>query len=167
MMVRISQTLLGAAVFAAVGLFGAAPSQAQTAIQQCSAKYQAAKTANTLNGQTWNQFRSQCQAELRAQPAAATTPAPATTANPLRPTTAAAPASTSAKPTTAAAPAGPATYPSAVDPKYSTLKPLPARMKTCGDAWKANKAANTTGGMVWNKKGGGGYMSECNNRLKG
>src|SRR5664280_2127012 len=36
------------------------PAQALTT-QECSAKYQAAKTAGTLNGQKWNDFRkAQC-----------------------------------------------------------------------------------------------------------
>ncbi len=46
------------------------PAQALTA-QECSAKYQAAKTAGTLNGQKWNDFRkAQCGADAAAAPAA-------------------------------------------------------------------------------------------------
>jgi hypothetical protein len=41
------------------------------------------------------------------------------------------------------------------------------RMHTCAAQWQANKANNTTGGMRWNQKGGGGYYSVCNKRLKG
>src|SRR5438445_7348389 len=45
--------------------------------QECSAKYQAAKTAGTLGGQKWNDFRkAQCGADAAAAPAAAA-PAPA------------------------------------------------------------------------------------------
>ena len=62
--------------------------------------------------------------------------------------------------------AGPAVFPSAVDPKYSKETAGKARMHTCVDQWKANKAANTTGGMKWIQKGGG-YCSECNKKLKG
>ena len=46
----------------------------------CSEKYQAAKAANALNGDTWPQFYSKCTAEVKASPpaaAAATTEAPA------------------------------------------------------------------------------------------
>jgi hypothetical protein len=64
-----------------------------------------------------------------------------------------------------AAPAGPAVFPSAVDPKYSKETASKARMHTCADQWKANKAANTTGGLRWIQKGGG-YWSECNKKLK-
>jgi hypothetical protein len=42
-----------------------------------------------------------------------------------------------------------------------------ARMHTCSEQWKADKANNTTGGMHWNQKGGGGFYPECNKRLKG
>ena len=64
-----------------------------------------------------------------------------------------------------AAPAGPAVFPSAVDPKYSKEAAGKARMHTCADQWKVNKAANTTGGLQWIQKGGG-YWSECNKKLK-
>jgi len=131
--------------------------------QECSAKYQAAKTAGTLNGQTWNDFRkAQCAADATPAPAAAAAPAPA-------PAPAAKEAKKEAAPAAAPAPAAPvgnAAFPSAVDPKYSSEKPGLAREHTCADQWKANKAANTTGGMKWNAKGGGGYYSECNKRLK-
>ncbi|HZC96951.1 MAG TPA: hypothetical protein VE267_12625, partial [Bradyrhizobium sp.] len=51
----------GFATFAAT-----APAQALTS-QECSAKYQAAKTAGTLNGQKWNDFRkAQCGADATA-----------------------------------------------------------------------------------------------------
>ena len=68
--------LSGFAAFAA-----AAPAQALTT-QECSAKYQAAKTAGTLAGQKWNDFRkAQCGADAAAAPAAQT----ATAFPPLRP----------------------------------------------------------------------------------
>ena len=38
-------------------------------MHECSAKYQAAKSAGTLNGMNWNEFRkSQCGAETTAAP---------------------------------------------------------------------------------------------------
>src|SRR6202795_4619685 len=62
----------GFAAFAATS-----PVQALTA-QECSAKYQAAKTAGTLNGQKWNDFRkAQCGADATAAPAATPAAAPA------------------------------------------------------------------------------------------
>ncbi len=136
------------------------PAQALTA-QECSAKYQAAKTAGTLGEQKWNDFRkAQCGADATAAPAATAVAAPA------EPKEAAAkPKSkkdTAAAPT---APAGPAVFPSAVDPKFSKETAGKARMHTCAEQWKANKAANTTGGLRWIQKGGG-YWSECNKKLK-
>jgi hypothetical protein len=75
-------------------------------MHECSAKYQAAKSAGTLNGMKWNEFRkSQCGAEAMAAPA----PTPAAAPAPLP------------SPTRSAAPVaiGNAVFPSAIDPKYS------------------------------------------------
>ena len=140
------------------------PAQALTA-QECSAKYQAAKTAGTLSGQKWNDFRkAQCGAD--ATPAAA--PAAAAPAAPAEPKAAAAkPAKKEAKEAAApAAPAGPAVFPNAVDPKYSKESEGKARMHTCVDQYNANKTSNANGGLKWIQKGGG-YYSECTKKLKG
>ena len=139
----------GFAAFAAMS-----PAQALTT-QECSAKYQAAKTAGTLGGQKWNDFRkAQCGAD-----AAAATPAAAPAAAPKE-------AKKDAAPAVAAAPSGPAVYPSAVDPKYSKETAGKARMHTCVDQYNANKATNGNGGLKWIQKGGG-YYSECTKKLKG
>jgi hypothetical protein len=138
-----------------------APAQALT-MQECSAKYKAAKDAGTLNGQKWNDFRkAECGAD--ATPAAAPAAAPPAPAAPKEAKKEAAPAAAPAAPVET----GNAVFPSAVDTKYASEKPHMARMHTCADQWRANKAANTTGGMKWNQKGGGGYYSVCNKRLKG
>ncbi len=51
---------------------------AQDVRHLCSEKYQAAKAAGTLNGESWPQFYSRCTAEAKANPpAAAAAPAPA------------------------------------------------------------------------------------------
>src|SRR6516225_8239517 len=49
-------------------------------MQECSAKYKAAKEAGTLAGMKWNDFRkAQCGADATAEPTpSATPPAPAT-----------------------------------------------------------------------------------------
>src|SRR5215210_3346515 len=156
---------LAGAGFAA--LVATAPAQALTA-QECSAKYQAAKTAGTLGGQKWNDFRkAQCGADATAAPTAAA-PAAAAPAPAAEPKEAAKKASRKeAKEAAApAAPAGPAVYPSAVDPKYSKETAGKARMHTCVDQYNANKATNGNGGMKWIQKGGG-YYSECSKKLKG
>ncbi len=140
-----------------LAMFAALPAQALTA-QECGAKYQAAKTAGTLNGQKWNDFRkAECAADAAATPAAAPATPKAVEAKP---------ASAPKPAATIAAPAGPAVFPSAVDPKYSKESAGKARMHTCAEQWKANKTTNATGGLKWIQKGGG-YWSECNKKLKG
>jgi hypothetical protein len=135
----------------------AVPAQALTT-QECSAKYQNAKAAGTLNGMKWNDFRkSQCSAE--ATPAAApAAPPPATTA--------AAKPKKEAAPAPAPAATGSAIFPSAVDAKYAKESAGKARMHTCVEQYNANKTTNGNGGLKWIQKGGG-YYSECNKRLKG
>ncbi len=133
-----------------------APAQALTA-QEGSAKYQAAKSAGTLNGQKWNDFRkAECSADAAAAPAAA----PAAPAAPKEAKKEAAPAAAPA------APSGPAVFPSAVDPKYAKETAGKARMHSCLDQYNANKASNGNGGLKWIEKSGG-YYSECNKKLKG
>jgi hypothetical protein len=155
-----AKLLCAVAVTGFAALAATAPAQALTT-QECSAKYQAAKSAGTLNGQKWNEFRkAECGAGATATPAAAPAPAPAAAeAKPApAPKTAAAPAMPM--------PAGNAVFPSAIDPKYSKESAGKGRMHTCVDQYKANKASNGNGGMKWIQKGGG-YYSECNKRLKG
>jgi hypothetical protein len=150
-----AKLLCAVAVSGLAAFVAAAPAQALT-MQECSAKYKAAKDAGTLNGQKWNDFRkSQCGAD--ATPAAA--PAPAAPTAEAKPKKEAAPAA-------APAAVGNAVFPNAIDPKYSKESAGKARMHTCVDQYNANKAGNANGGMKWIAKGGG-YYSECNKRLKG
>ena len=55
----------------------------------------------------------------------------------------------------APAPVGNAVFPSAVNPKYASESAGKARMHTCVDQYKANKATNANGGLKWIQKGGG------------
>src|SRR5438270_8488226 len=88
-----------------------APAQALTT-QECSAKYQAAKTAGTLNGQKWNDFRkAQCSADATATPAAAAPAAPA------------APKEAEAKPKKEAAPMAPMAAPAPAAPVGNAVFP--------------------------------------------
>ncbi len=155
-----TKLLCAVAVSAFAAFVATAPAQALTR-QQCSAKYKEAKANGTLNGQKWNAFRkANCGKQATAAPAAApvaTTAAPATTAKPRRH------AATTAAP---AAPSGPAVFPTAINAKYAKEKPGKARMHTCVDQYRANKATNSNGGLKWIQKGGG-YYSQCNKRLKG
>jgi hypothetical protein len=165
-MTNYTKLLCAAAVTAFAASTAISPAQALTA-QECSAKYQAAKTAGTLNGQKWNDFRkAQCGADATPT-AAAPAAAPAEPKSAETKAAEAKPKKETKKEATApAAPAGPAVFPSAVDPKYSKETEGKARMHTCVDQYNANKATNANGGMKWIQKGGG-YYSECTKKLKG
>ena len=153
--------MLCAIAVSSFAMLAAMPAQALT-MQECSAKYKAAQTAGTLNGQKWNDFRkAECGSDAAATPAAA--PAAAPKAAEAKP--AAAP-KTAAAPAAAPAPMGEAVFPKAVDPKYSKESEGKARMHTCVDQYNANKAGNANGGLKWIQKGGG-YYSECTKKLKG
>jgi hypothetical protein len=116
-------------------------------MKECSAKYQAAKSAGTLGGQNWRDFRkAQCGPDATAAAPAAGAPA--------------------ATPGTAPKATGNAVFPTAISPKYSSESAGKARMHTCLDQYNANKATNANGGLKWIQKGGG-YYSECNKQLKG
>jgi hypothetical protein len=58
-----------------------------------------------------------------------------------------------------------AIFPWGIAPKYASESPGNARMLTCLDQYRLNKAGNANGGLNWVQKGGG-YYSECNRRLK-
>ena len=139
-----SRFLVSAAVCAAFAALSAGPSFALST-KECSVKYQAAKAAGTLNGQNWNEFRKkECGADDAAAPASKDEKAAAKSVT-------TAPSS--------------AVFPKAVDPKYSKETAGKARMHTCLDQYKANKATNANGGLKWIQKGGG-YYSLCNASLK-
>ncbi len=145
--------LLGAAACAA-------PHAASAATTSCSAKYKAAKTAGTLNGQSYTDFKAaNCGTTAPAATAAQSPAAPAATAAVPAP-------ATPAPSKTAVAPAAQGTpvFPSAVDPKYSKLAAGTARMKTCDDQYRANKANGGNAGLKWIAKGG--YYSQCSKHLK-
>ena len=131
----------------------AAPAEgAGLTMAECSTKYQAAKTANTLKGQKWNDFRkAECGAAAADDDSV---PAPSEANYTKEP----------AKPTTAA-PKG-VTFPSAISPKYASETPGKGRMHTCLDQYYVLKDANALGGLKWIQKGGGFY-SLCNAKLKG
>ncbi|WP_026363224.1 hypothetical protein [Methylopila sp. M107] len=134
-------------------------------MKECGAKYQAAKAANTLNGQKWNEFRkAECfdddasEAEAAAAEKAVE-PAAKPTAGQKTP-----PASTTAETPKKPVVAGKAAFPSDVSPKYADESAGRARMHTCLDQYRANKAANVDQ-PNWIEKGGG-YYSQCNTKLK-
>jgi hypothetical protein len=101
--------------------------------QQCSSRYQAAKTAGTLGGMTWNEFRSAGCPATMAKRSGSMTPTAGTI------------------------------FPGGVDRKYASDSAGRARLMTCRDQYRANKAAGITQPR-WTEQGGG-YYSECNKRL--
>lgn len=158
--------LFAGVVVAASGFAGSAG--AATVMQQCGAQYQAAKAANTLNGMTWNQFRTDCAAKLKAEPAGDVRPAPAPepaaapVANPLKPAAATpAPEAAPAATTAAAPPAAVTTKTTA--PATGGRAAMLTRERQCGAEWRAQKVSLVaqTPGLTWPK-----YWSQCNTRLK-
>jgi len=116
-----------------------APAQALT-MKECSAKYQAAKEAGTLNGMKWNDFRK-AQCGDTATPAATTSPE-----------TKPAPA-----PEKTAAPAAPAEKTGSPG-RQAYLN----RLHACSAEWKAAKANGTRpAGMHWPQ-----FWHECDERQK-
>ena len=166
----IRAKILGAIAVSGLAAFAMSSQANALTAQECSAKYQAAKTAGTLGTQKWNDFRkAQCGADATAAPTAAAPAAAAPAAEPKE--AAKKPSKKEAKETAKeaaapAAPSGPAVYPNAVDSKYSKETAGKARMHTCVDQYNANKASNANGGLKWIQKGGG-YYSECTKKLKG
>ncbi len=140
--------IIAAVSFVAAASAFAVPANALT-MKECSAKYQAAKKADTLKGMKWNDFRkAECGSDATAgEPTMATTEK------------AAEPSAPSAK-----APRG-VVFPKSVDRKYSKESPGKARMHTCLDQYRINKAKDALGGLKWIQKGGG-YYSICNAKLK-
>jgi hypothetical protein len=129
------------ATLAAIALIAASGTASALTMEECSAKYKAAQSAGTLKGAKWNEFRkTECSEEAAAAAAD--------------------------KPSTAAAPVDTAlVLPKAIDPKYGKEKPAKARLHTCADQYRANKAGTGNGGLKWIEKGGG-YYSRCNAALK-
>ena len=189
MLVARIMAALGVALVAVVAV---SPAQAVT-MTECSTMYKAAQTAGTLNGVKWNDYRkANCSSTAATTtPAAAGATAPAAAAAtakpaaPAKPTAAAAAAkkapavaSTASEPslantdnspepaaTKAIAPKG-VVFPKAVSAQYSSESAGKARMHTCLDQYKQNKANNSLAGMTWIQSGGG-YYSICNTKLKG
>jgi hypothetical protein len=172
---------LCAAAVAAAALSAPAGAQAPNRLKECNAEWSGMKAAGTVGDKKYADFRKECLARL-ATPQAAPAPAPAPGATTAAPTpgTAAAPppaaeppaarpprTATPAAPTVPAKPAAPgeAVFPTAVSPKYANESAGRARMHTCLDQYRANKATGGNADLKWIAKGG--YYSECNKRLKG
>lgn len=102
--------------------------------KECSTRYQAAKSAGTLGGMTWNEFRSAGCPKSIAQRGGSMTPTMGSI------------------------------YPDSISRKYAGEHAGRARLLTCRDQYRANKAAGISEPR-WTEEGGG-YYSECNKRLR-
>jgi hypothetical protein len=145
---------LGTLIAAAgpMAILAAMPLSALT-MRECGAAYKAAQGSGTLGGMSWQEFRKTKCGPGAPAPGAAPAPGSAPGAAP------------------GPAPGGSAylpgaIFPSAVAPRYRDETAGKARMHTCLDQYRLNKASNANGGLKWVQKGGG-YYSECNRRLKG
>jgi len=146
--------------------------------KECGTRFQAAKAANELNGQSWQDFLKACRGRVAAQPAIpevsiSATPAPAAaSSNPPPP-----PAPTAivaSPPAPAISESGRASAPSA--PTTTTLSDAARsklasegvvaeklREKKCAAQWKTQKMElrKTNPALNWSQ-----YWTECNKRLK-
>jgi hypothetical protein len=160
----VPRSLLATA--AAVALIWSIPAHALS-MHECSTKYRAAQSANTLNGMSWKDFRkAECGSGAAMTPGNASNKAADTATKDTPPAT---PMADSTKPSKStrifnSAP-GNAVFPEAVSSKYAGKSAGIARRMTCLDQYDANKAGNMNGGLKWIQKGGG-YYSMCNKRLK-
>ena len=155
-------------------LSGQAFAQANV-LKECGTQYQAAKAANELGGQGWQDFLKSCRARLKeAAPAAEAKPAESAKPVETKPAEAAPaqakPATAEVKPAeTAPAAEAPAANPlkpattEAAAPAKETRQSTQARQKKCAAEWKANKKAllKENAKLTWPK-----YWSDCNKKLK-
>jgi hypothetical protein len=178
MSIRPSISTAAAGLFAlafAAAATGEAQAQANV-LKECGSQYQAAKAANQLNGQSWQEYLKACRTRV-AEPAApaAAAPAAAPMTMPAPPPAASAPAPAPMAPMTMpaqapapsaapAAPAAPSTAAAPAKPATSGQAAARERQKQCGVEWKAKKAEirKTDPKASWPK-----FWSECNKRLKG
>ena len=158
-----------AALVAALGW--AAPSQALS-MKECSAKYRAARSAGTLGGLSWNEFRrAQCAAGAQAAPTAKQAPAAGTNPGWFGGKTAQQQQQQPSGGTnwwggTPKYSFGSAVFPQGISPKYAGMSAGKARMRTCLDQYRVNKTSGGNANLKWIQRGGG-YYSQCNRQLKG
>lgn len=178
--IAVSHAAAGALAVAVAVAAGSGDAYAQAnVLRECGSQYQAAKAANELGGQSWQEFLKACRARLAEQakpgeekpaeaakpaetkpaeppPAAAeSTPPPASEAPPAEP-----PPPAEAKPVEPppAAEVAPAPKPAA-----DTKAAVRERQKKCSAEWKSTKRElkKADPKITWPK-----FWSECNKRLK-
>lgn len=129
--------------FASLSAMGVTPAFAQANIlRECGSKYQAAKAANELAGQNWQEYLKACRARL-AEPSTSTE-----SATPAMPT-AAGSETESAKPMPSAAPLNGPVTPPAVAAPVEEKKPVAETQKS----EKESKVVKQAAMLVKGKKG--------------
>jgi ubiquinone biosynthesis protein Coq4 len=134
-------TLAGIAALAGAGFLAlplSAHAAASSATKECSAQYQAAKKAGTLNGQKWPQFYSDCAAKMKTDDSSAEDTSAKSKKKSDDTKEAKAPKdSKAAKETKSAA-------------SHQTTQQI------CSEQYQAAKSANTLGGKKWSQ-----FYSDC------
>ncbi|PSJ63696.1 hypothetical protein [Pseudaminobacter soli (ex Li et al. 2025)] len=162
-LISASALSLGAAflAFPSHGL-AANTSAAQSVTKACSAKYEAAKKANSLHGQTWPQFLHSCSTAMKGTN---TPPAKAPPAN-KSPSSVPAPATQQPTEKQAMARFQYAAETNTATPGGAAMKPremgFRQRVHECKAEWKADKAA----GKIQPGQGWRDYWKACDVRLK-
>ncbi len=152
----IAATCLIVAGLHAGGAFAQTSATRENVMKTCGDKWRAVKETERPKGVTWSQYLSRCRAEIaktRGSAPASGSSAASSTASAAKP---AAAARASSK--------GPV-FPTEVAARHKSERPALARLRTCSDQFKINKASNANGGLRWIEKGGG-YWSRCNAHLK-
>lgn len=188
MVIRLAVSRAAVGLVAAglgVAVSGQALAQANV-LKECGSQYQAAKAANELAGQSWQEFLKACRTRLSEQKDAAPAAGAAPAATETKPAEAAAPApaATEEKPAEAAAPApagadaavpaplaapapaaapAEAAAPADAKPAKDAKAATQSRQKKCAAEWKAQKKEllKADKKLTWPK-----FWSSCNKRLK-
>ena len=122
-------------LFVSLSVIGVAPAFAQANIlRECGSKYQAAKAANELAGQNWQEYLKACRARLTE------TLKPAEAEAPTTPVTAGS-ETESAKPTPSAAPLNTPVSPPVVAAPVEEKKPAAEAQKSEKDSKSAKESA--------------------------
>jgi hypothetical protein len=165
MSIRLAVSHVAAGVFAAclsLAATGEAMAQANV-LKECGGKYQAAKAASELKGQTWQDFLKKCREDLATEPAKTEAAPEAPKTEPVK----AEPPKTEpvkAEPPKAETPATEPAKTEAAKPAADAKTAAKDRQKQCGAEWKAKKAElkKKDPKITWPK-----FWSECSKRLKG
>ncbi|MDI2091654.1 hypothetical protein [Commensalibacter oyaizuii] len=139
-----------------VGINAVSAAPTATEGKACYEQFSAAKKAGSLKEKNFKEYKTVHCVDKAAESSQATTSKEVDKGK----------TTSVEKSATAPVVSGDIVFPDKVDTKYAQEKDGTARMHTCRDQYKVNKATNKNGGLKWIQKGGG-YYSECMKHLKG